>query len=154
MQYEPLETLIVEDNPGDVRLILEALKEGKLLLNISVVQDGIEAMDFLRRQGKYQQAPRPDLIILDLNLPKKSGREVLAEVKTDDDLRIIPVVVLTSSEAQDDVARAYGLHVNCYVAKPLGLDEFMRVIKSIDEFWLRTVRLPGGTKGAESRKNW
>lgn len=138
----PIEVLLVEDNPGDVRLTREALKEGKVCNNLSVVPDGVEAMAFLRRQGPYAGAPRPDVILLDLNLPKKDGREVLEEVKGDPELRSIPVVVLTSSEAERDIARAYALHANCYITKPVDLDQFITVVKSIEDFWFSIVKLP------------
>jgi chemotaxis family two-component system response regulator Rcp1 len=139
---EPSQILSVEDNPGDVRLIVEALKEVKIRSQLSVVEDGIEAMAFLNQEGKYSKAPRPDLILLDLNLPKKNGREVLADIKRDEDLRVIPVVILTSSKAEQDVVQSYKLHANCYVTKPVELDQFLNVIKDISEFWLMTVRLP------------
>lgn len=138
----PAEFLLVEDNPGDVRLTREALNESKLRNNLSVVGDGVEAMAFLRREGKYADAARPDLILLDLNLPKKSGREVLAEIKADPDLRRIPVVVITSSEAEQDIFATYNLHVNCYVTKPVDLDQFIKVVRSISTFWLTIVKLP------------
>ena len=138
----PIEILLVEDNPGDVRLTREALKEGKVYSNLHTVKDGVEAMDFLRHQGKYKDAPRPDIILLDLNLPKKDGREVLEEIKTDNDLKRIPVVVLTTSKAEEDVLRTYNLHANCYVTKPVDLEKFMVVVKSIDIFWLTVVTLP------------
>ena len=138
----PIEILLVEDNPGDVRLTKEALKEGKVYSNLHTVKDGVEAMEFLRRQGKYKDVPRPDIILLDLNLPKKDGREVLEEIKTDNDLKRIPVVVLTTSKAEEDVLRTYNLHANCYVTKPVDLEKFMVVVKSIDVFWLTVVTLP------------
>lgn len=138
----PIEILFVEDNPGDVRLTLEAMKENKMYINTHVVEDGVEAMAFLHREGKYSGAPRPDLILLDLNLPKKDGREVLAEVKADADLKRIPVVILTTSQAEEDIIRTYELHANCYVTKPVDLDQFIRVVKYIEEFWLTIVRLP------------
>jgi CheY-like chemotaxis protein len=138
----PIEILLVEDNPGDVRLTREALKEGKVYSNLHTVKDGVEAMDFLRRQGKFKDVPRPDIILLDLNLPKKDGREVLEEIKTDNDLKRIPVVVLTTSKAEEDVLRTYNLHANCYVTKPVDLEKFMVVVKSIDVFWLTVVTLP------------
>lgn len=138
----PAEFLLVEDNPGDVRLTREALNESKLRNNLSVVGDGVEAMAFLRREGKYADAARPDLILLDLNLPKKSGREVLAEIKADESLRRIPVVVITSSEAEQDIFATYNLHVNCYVTKPVDLDQFIKVVRSISTFWLTIVKLP------------
>ena len=138
----PIEILLVEDNPGDVRLTREALKEGKVYSNLHTVKDGVEAMEFLRRQGKYSGVPRPDIILLDLNLPKKDGREVLEEIKTDDALKRIPVVVLTTSKAEEDVLRTYNLHANCYVTKPVDLEKFMVVVKTIDVFWLTVVTLP------------
>ncbi|MDO8567633.1 MAG: response regulator [Dehalococcoidales bacterium] len=137
-----IDILLVEDNPGDVRLTLEALKESKVRNNMFVVEDGVEAMEFLRQKGKYAKAPRPDLILLDLNLPRKSGREVLAEVKADNSLRQIPVVVLTVSKSDEDVVRAYDLHANCYITKPIDFEQFMKITKSIEEFWLTIVRLP------------
>ena len=138
----PVEILLVEDNPGDVRLTREALREGKVRNNLNVVGDGVEALAYLRRQGKYADAVRPDLILLDLNLPRKDGREVLAEVKEDPELRHIPVVVLTSSQAEQDIARAYDLHANCYVSKPVDLDQFVTVVKSVNDFWFTIVKLP------------
>ncbi|HVJ10977.1 MAG TPA: response regulator [Burkholderiales bacterium] len=138
----PIEILLVEDNPGDVRLTKEALKEGKVYSNLHTVKDGVEAMEFLRRQGKYKDAPRPDIILLDLNLPRKDGREVLEEIKSDELLKRIPVVVLTTSKAEEDVLRTYNLHANCYVTKPVDLEKFMVVVKSIDVFWLTVVTLP------------
>ena len=137
-----IEILLVEDNPGDVRLTEEALKEGKILNSLNVVADGVEAMAFLRREGKYSDAPRPELILLDLNLPKKDGREVLAEIKKDQELKRIPVVILTSSAAEQDIVKSYNLHANCYVTKPVDLDQFIHVVKSIEQFWLTVVKLP------------
>jgi chemotaxis family two-component system response regulator Rcp1 len=137
-----IEILLVEDNPGDVRLTMEALREGKVLNNLNVVTDGQEAVEFLRRQGEYGDAPRPDLILLDLNLPKKDGREVLAEIKADESLRRIPIVVLTTSQAEIDVIQSYDLGVNCFITKPVDLDQFIYVVKSIEEFWLTVVTLP------------
>jgi CheY-like chemotaxis protein len=143
MEKDPqIDILLVEDNPGDVRLTMEALKEAKLLNNINNVPDGVEALAYLRRQGKYANASRPDLILLDLNLPKKDGREVLSEIKSDADLRRIPVVILTTSRAEPDILKAYNLHANCYITKPVDLDQFIRVAKSIDDFWFTMVRLP------------
>lgn len=139
---KPVEILLVEDNPGDVRLTVEALKDGKVSNNLSVVGDGVEALAFLRGEGKYANASRPDLILLDLNLPRKDGREVLAEIKTDEHLKRIPVVVLTSSEAEQDILKAYDLHVNCYITKPVDLDQFIKVVKSIECFWFTIVKLP------------
>ncbi|HYC36706.1 MAG TPA: response regulator [Usitatibacter sp.] len=139
---EPVEILLVEDNPGDYRLTKEALKEGKVYNNLYWVKDGVEALDFLKRRGAHAQAPRPDIILLDLNLPKKDGREVLSEIKRDGDLRAIPVVILTTSKAEEDVLRSYDLHANCYVTKPVDLDKFIVVVQSIDRFWLTVVTLP------------
>jgi CheY-like chemotaxis protein len=138
----PIDILLVEDSPGDVRLTREALAEGKVRNRLSVVADGMEAMDFLRRRRRFADAPRPDLILLDLNLPRKDGREVLEEVKADPDLRRIPVVVLTTSRTEEDILRSYNLHANCYITKPMDLDKFFAVIKAIDDFWLTVVRLP------------
>ncbi len=138
----PAEILLVEDNPGDVELTREALADAKLLNSLHVVPDGIEAMAFLRRQGRYANAPRPDLILLDLNLPKKDGREVLAEIKADDNLKIIPVIVLTTSKADEDILRSYKLNANCYVEKPVGFDGFANVVRSIQCFWFSVVVLP------------
>jgi chemotaxis family two-component system response regulator Rcp1 len=134
--------LLVEDNPGDVRLTREALKEGKILNELSVVEDGVEALAFLRREGRYAEAARPDLILLDLNLPKKDGREVLEEIKGDGTLKKIPVVVLTTSAAERDILKAYDLHANCYITKPVDLEQFMRVVQLIEDFWLTIVKLP------------
>ena len=138
----PIDILLVEDNPGDVRLTREALREGKIRNNLHVARDGVEALAFLRREGGHADAPRPDVILLDLNLPRKSGREVLSEVKQDPALRQIPVVVLTSSEAEEDIVRAYDLHANCYISKPVDLDQFITVVKSIEDFWFTVVKLP------------
>lgn len=136
------EFLLVEDNPGDVRLTCEALTESKVKNNLSIVGDGMEAMSFLLREGKYIDAPRPDVILLDLNLPKKNGLEVLAAIKADASLKRIPVVIITSSEAEQDVLKTYDLHVNCYVNKPVDLGQFIRVVQSIETFWLTIVKLP------------
>jgi two-component system, chemotaxis family, response regulator Rcp1 len=138
---EPIEILLVEDNPGDVRLTREALRDAKVRNNVSVARDGVEAMAFLRREGPHARAPRPDLIFLDLNLPKKSGREVLEEIKADGGLTHIPVVVLTTSQAEQDVLESYRLRANAYVTKPVELESFLRVVKSIEQFWLEVVRL-------------
>jgi CheY-like chemotaxis protein len=138
----PVEILLVEDSPGDVRLTREALREAKIKNNLSVVQDGVEAMAFVRREGGYARAPRPDLILLDLNLPRKSGREVLEEIKADPALRSIPIVVLTTSADEEDIARSYQHHANCYITKPVDLDQFLTVVNSIEDFWLSIVRLP------------
>jgi len=137
-----VEILLVEDNPGDVRLTQEGLKEGTVLNHLHVARDGEEALAFLRREGNHAQAPRPDLILLDLNMPKKDGRELLAEIKADRNLRRIPVVILTTSDAAQDVLKTYDLYANCYVAKPADLGQFMTVVKSIHDFWLTVVKLP------------
>jgi chemotaxis family two-component system response regulator Rcp1 len=139
---KPIEILMVEDNPGDVRLTQEALKEGKVRNNLHVAEDGVEAMALLRREGKYTDAPRPDVILLDLNLPKKDGREVLAEIKEDPNLRRIPVVILTVSQDEQDILKTYDSHANCYITKPVNLDRFLTVVKSIEDFWLTIVKLP------------
>lgn len=138
----PTEILLVEDNPGDVRLTQEALREGGMNSNVSVAQDGVEALAYLRREGRHADAVRPDLILLDLNLPKMDGREVLEAIKTDPALRQIPVVVLTSSEAEKDIQRVYDLHANCYVTKPVDLDQFIDVVKAVEHFWIRVAKLP------------
>ena len=137
----PVEILLVEDNPGDVRLTIEALRESKVRNHLSVARDGVEALAFLRREGGHAEAVRPDLILLDLNLPRKDGREVLAELKADPDLKTIPVVILTTSRAEQDVLRSYELQANCYISKPVDLDQFT-VVKSIEDFWLTIVTLP------------
>ena len=137
-----IDILMVEDNPGDVRLAHESFKEAKILNEVHVVGDGVEALAFLRRQGKYANVVRPELILLDLNLPKKDGREVLAEIKEDPNLRRIPVVILTVSKAEEDIIKTYDLHANCYITKPIDLDGFMEVVKAIDGFWLTVVKLP------------
>ena len=136
------EILLVEDNPADVRLTLEALKDGKVKKHLSVVGDGVEAMAFLRREGPYAEAPHPDLILLDLNLPKKDGREVLAEIKADEALKHIPVVVLTTSAAREAVLKSYELHANCYAHKAINLEEFIKVLRAIEDFWFAVVKLP------------
>jgi chemotaxis family two-component system response regulator Rcp1 len=138
-----VEILLVEDNPGDVRLTQEVLREGRIRNTLNVVGDGVEALDFLHRRGAYTDAHPQDLILLDLNLPKMNGREVLAQIKEDPDLKHIPVVVLTTSSAEQDVLGAYALHANCYITKPVDLDQFVRVVQSIEDFWLSIVRLPG-----------
>jgi CheY-like chemotaxis protein len=137
-----IEILLIEDNAGDARLAREALREAKVHNNLSWVTDGVEALAFLRREGQHAQAPRPDLILLDLNLPRKDGREVLAEVKADPQFRRIPVVILTTSQAEEDILKAYHLNANCYISKPVDLDQFMKVIKTIKDFWLTIVKLP------------
>jgi CheY-like chemotaxis protein len=138
----PIEILLVEDNPGDVRLTEEALKEGKVINNLSVVTNGVEALNFLSRKGKYTDAPRPDLILLDLNLPKKNGREVLVEIKESPDFKRIPVVILTISKDEQDILGSYDLHANCYIIKPVDLNQFISIVKSVEDFWLTIVKLP------------
>jgi chemotaxis family two-component system response regulator Rcp1 len=140
--HKAIEILLVEDSPGDARLTVEALKEGKLSNHISVVRDGVEALDYLHQRGAHGKAVLPDMILLDLNLPKKDGREVLAEIKTDPDLKRIPVVILTTSKAEEDILKTYDLHANCYITKPVDLEQFMKVVKCIEEFWLTMVKLP------------
>jgi CheY-like chemotaxis protein len=142
MNGRPVEILLVEDNPGDVRLTIEALRESKVRNSLSVAKDGVEALAFLRREGTFASAVRPDLILLDLNLPRKDGRQVLSEIKSDPALRTIPVVILTTSRAEQDVLRSYELQANCYITKPVDLEQFMTVVKSIEDFWLAIVTLP------------
>ena len=141
-QSRPVEILLVEDNPGDVRLTQEALKEGRVMVNLTVAGDGVEALEVLRREGPHADKPRPDLILLDLNLPRKSGREVLEEIKADDVLKRIPVIIMTTSKAEQDIHKAYNLNANCYVTKPVDLDEFLNVVRGIEDFWLTIVTLP------------
>ncbi|MBS4096935.1 MAG: response regulator [Sulfuricella sp.] len=137
-----VDVLLVEDNPGDVRLTREALKEGKIAINLRVANDGLEAMKMLRQEGEYASLTLPDIVLLDLNMPKMDGREVLRQIKTDDNLKRLPVVVLTTSAAEKDILQAYGLHANCYITKPVELEEFMEIVKSIEGFWLTVVKLP------------
>ncbi len=137
-----IDILLVEDNPGDVELVREALSEGKMRNEMHVAADGVQALKFLRRQGEYADAPCPDLVLLDLNLPKKSGREVLQEIKSDPNLKFIPVVILTSSKAEEDILKSYRLYANCYITKPVDFEQFMKVVKSIEDFWLTVVKLP------------
>ena len=146
MNVNPIELLLVEDSEPDVRLTVEALREAKVKNRLWVVEDGVEAMAFLRQQDGHADAPRPDLILLDLNLPRKDGREVLREIKSDDSLKRIPVVILTTSKSEEDVLRAYDLHANCYITKPVDFNRFMEVVKSIEDFWLTVVRLPANGK--------
>jgi len=136
------EILLVEDNPGDARLTVEAFADGRVKNNLNVVSDGVEAMRYLRNEGEFAGKPKPDIILLDLNLPRKDGREVLAEVKADKDLRKIPIVILTTSRAEEDILRTYDLHANCYITKPVELDSFINVVRTIEDFWLTLVRLP------------
>lgn len=143
---EPIKILLIEDSEGDVRLVQEALKEGKLHNRLFVVRDGVEGLDFLLKRGKYSEAIRPDLVLLDLNMPRKDGREVLAEIKQHEDLKRIPVVILTTSSSETDILKTYNLHANCYIVKPMNLDEFIRVVRSIESFWISIVKLPSGEK--------
>jgi two-component system, chemotaxis family, response regulator Rcp1 len=138
----PIEILLVEDNPGDADLAREAMENSKIRNTLSVVGDGVEALDFLHHRGKYAEAPRPDLILLDLNLPKKNGREVLAEIKSHENLKRIPVVILTASRDEEDILKSYNLHANCYITKPIDLHQFVRVVQAIEDFWLTIVKLP------------
>jgi two-component system response regulator len=147
---EPLQILLVEDDPGDVELTRESLSDSKLAINISVAGDGVEAMAFLRKEGEYSTAVTPDLILLDLNMPRKDGREVLAEIKADDSLKMIPVVILTTSSAETDIVKSYDLGANCYVTKPVGFDQFTKVVDAIEGFWFTVVKLP--TKGQDGTK--
>jgi len=140
--HREIEVLLVEDNPGDVRLTIEALKDGKIHNHLNVAGDGEEALAFLRREGQYARAPRPDLILLDLNLPKKDGRELLMEIKKEESLKRIPVVILTTSTAEKDIVKSYDLHANCYINKPVDFDQFTSVVKSIEDFWFSIVKLP------------
>ncbi len=143
---KPIDILLVEDSMGDARLAQEAMRESKVRNTIHHVQDGVEAMEFLRRKGKFKGAPRPDLVLLDLNLPRKDGREVLREIKEDEALKRIPVVILTISREEEDVLKTYNLHANCFITKPLDLDQFLKVVRAIENFWLTIVKLPNGEK--------
>ncbi|MBH8554181.1 response regulator [Nostocaceae cyanobacterium CENA357] len=138
----PIEVLLVEDNPGDAQLTRIALEDSKISVNLNVVEDGVEAMAFLRKQEKYARVPHPDIVLLDLNLPRKDGREVLAEIKTDPTLKRIPVVVLTTSQAEEDILKAYNLAANCYITKPVDFDQFVKIVQSIEDFWFAIVKLP------------
>jgi chemotaxis family two-component system response regulator Rcp1 len=142
METKPIDLLVVEDNSGDARLIREIMNDNNLFSSYYQAKDGVEAMNFLQRKGKFKTARRPDLIILDLNLPRKDGREVLHEIKNDEELKHIPIVIMTISQAEDDILKSYNLHANCYITKPIDLNQFIRVVKSIEEFWFSTVRLP------------
>jgi chemotaxis family two-component system response regulator Rcp1 len=141
-----VDILLVEDNEGDARLAIEAMRDSKIRNTLHHVSDGEEAMAFLRKEGRYAKAPRPDLVLLDLNLPKKDGRQVLAEIKNDDALKRIPVVILTVSSAEEDILKSYNLHANCYITKPIDLSQFMKVVRSVEDFWLTIVKLPNGAK--------
>ncbi|QLH83874.1 response regulator [Halosimplex pelagicum] len=141
-QAEPVEILLAEDNPGDVTLTRKALERGSIINNLHVVNDGVEALSYLRQEGEYADEPRPDLVLLDLNMPRKDGRDVLEEIKTDEHLRRIPVVVMTSSEAEEDIVQSYDLHANAYLTKPIDFDGFLDIVKRIEDFWLTVVRMP------------
>ena len=141
-RLKPVEILLVEDNPGDVRLTIEALKESKILNRLHLAEDGLEALEFLRKEGKFEGSPSPDLILLDLNLPKKDGREVLEEIKKEDSLKRIPVVILTTSSADADIMKTYELHANCYITKPVDIEQFIKVVKTVGDFWFSIVKLP------------
>ncbi|MCC5655944.1 response regulator [Nostoc sp. XA010] len=138
----PIEVLLVEDNPGDAQLTRIALEDSKISIHLNVVEDGVEAMAFLRKQDKYVKAAHPDIVLLDLNLPRKDGREVLAEIKADENLRRIPVVILTTSQAEEDILKAYNLCANCYITKPVDFDQFVKIVQSIENFWFAIVKLP------------
>ena len=142
ISIRPIQILLVEDSPSDAKLTLAALKMAKVVNQVSHIEDGVEAMEFLRRQGKFTKAERPDLILLDLNLPRKDGREVLEEMKADPDFQMIPVVILTTSQAEQDIIRSYKLHANCYITKPVNFERFLEVVQSIENFWLTVVALP------------
>ncbi len=144
-----IDILVVEDNSGDARLIREVLNDNKIFSSFYLAKDGVEAMQFLHNEGEFKNAPKPDLIILDLNLPRKDGREVLAEIKTDEDLKHIPIVIMTISQAEEDILKSYNLHANCYITKPIDLNQFIKVVKSIEDFWFSIVMLPPKTDGAE-----
>lgn len=139
---DSIDILVVEDNPGDARLIKEVLNDNKFYSSLYIVNDGVEAMEFLHNQGKFSSVPKPDIIILDLNLPKRDGREVLAEIKSDNELKHIPIVIMTISQAEEDILKTYKLHANCYITKPIDLNEFIKVVKSIEDFWFSIVKLP------------
>jgi CheY-like chemotaxis protein len=141
-KLRPIEILLVDDNPGDIRLTQEALKESKVLNNMHTVEDGMEALEFLRKEGRFKDVITPDIILLDLNLPKRNGREVLSEIKNDDVLKKIPVVILTISRAEEDILKSYALHANCYITKPVDMDQFIKIVRSIEDFWFTIVRLP------------
>jgi chemotaxis family two-component system response regulator Rcp1 len=143
---EMMHILLVEDNPGDIRLTQEAFKEGEVLKTLHVVKDGVEALNFLRKKGEYADVPTPDIILLDLNLPRKDGREVLAEVKSDDLLRFIPVIVLTTSDSDQDITKAYSLYANCFITKPVDLEQFIFIIRQIEIFWFQVIKLPNVQK--------
>jgi CheY-like chemotaxis protein len=147
---ETIDILLVEDNPGDIDLTREALEEAKVLNRLHVVEDGEQALDFVFRRGPFANAPRPDLILLDLNLPKRDGREVLEEIRTAAEVTEIPIVILTSSQAEEDIVRAYRLHANCYITKPVNFVQFLKIIHAIEDFWLTIVKLPGGGQAREA----
>jgi len=141
-KIRPIEILLIEDNPGDIRLTIEAFKESKIANILNIVEDGIEAINYLENQRKFKDKPLPDIIILDLNLPKKDGREVLAEIKEDKLLKHIPVVIFTTSQSETDIFKCYDLHANCYISKPLNMNQFIKIVKSVENFWFTVVKLP------------
>ena len=145
--FNSIDILVVEDNPGDARLIQEVLNDNKLFSTLFIVNDGVEAMEFLHNKGQFKTSPKPDLILLDLNLPKKDGREVLAEIKADEALKHIPVVIMTISQAEEDILKTYNLYANCYITKPIDLNQFIKVVKSIEDFWFSIVKLPPKSNG-------
>lgn len=147
-----VDILVVEDNSGDARLIKEVLYDNKIFSSLYLAKDGVEAMDFLKNKGQFKNAPKPDLIILDLNLPRKDGREVLAEIKTDEELKHIPIVIMTISQAEEDILKSYNLHANCYITKPIDLNQFIKVVKSIEDFWFSVVKLPPKSDGLNNEK--
>jgi two-component system, chemotaxis family, response regulator Rcp1 len=149
-EVRPVEILLIEDSPSDTELTVEALREAKVRNRLNMVEDGVQALEFLRRTGKYAHAPRPDLIMLDLNLPRKDGREVLAEIKADENLKLIPIVVLTTSRAEQDVLRAYQLNANCYISKPVDFEQFLQAVRSIESFWLCVVTLPPKARAGQA----
>ncbi len=148
-----IDILVVEDNSGDARLIKEVLNDNKIFSSFYLAKDGVEAMDFLKKKGQFKSVPKPDLIILDLNLPRKDGREVLAEIKTDEELKHIPIVIMTISQAEEDILKSYNLHANCYITKPIDLNQFIKVVKSIEDFWFSVVKLPPKFEETDSEKN-
>jgi len=151
--FKVIDILVVEDNSGDARLIKEVLNDNKIFSSFYLAKDGVEAMDFLKKKGQFKSSPKPDLIILDLNLPRKDGREVLAEIKTDEELKHIPIVIMTISQAEEDILKSYNLHANCYITKPIDLNQFIKVVKSIEDFWFSVVKLPPKFNGNDNESD-